>query len=112
MYRSMPSISILKDGIVIGALDIRHTDFHTVIRADRAMCFGEAFAEGTAYQINIKTGEAFNKEFCAQCSNEHYVVKKSGAAITTLDVRLLRGSTPYALNEDIFIYNDLQFICT
>lgn len=117
MSRSFPEINVLRDGEVIGALDVRSVEFHTSILADRAVSFVSTFEENTQYQIHINNGGLtstyFVKEFCARCNVDHYVMKdKTESNIDTLDVKLLRGSTPYPIMTDMFIYNDLKFICT
>ncbi len=115
------------DGEAIGALDIKHTDFHVAILASRAMSFGKTFSKNTRYQLKLNNGGVthsyFVKEYCKFCSTEHYAIKdlapynESGyffdiqEAEETLDVKLLRDSTPFFLATDIFIYNDLKFVC-
>ena len=127
MSRVFPEMAVLLDGEPIGGLDLKHTDFHVSIHATRAMSFGKVFYKNTRYQLKLNNGGVANsyfvKDFCKICGTDHYVIKDIGSyhmsgyvfddqeAEDTLNVKLLRDSTPYALALDIFIYNDLKFIC-
>ncbi len=127
MSRTFPEIKVTLDGEAIGALDVRHVDFHVAILASRAMSFGKTFSKNTRYQLHLNNGGVthsyFVKEYCQMCATEHSVIKDIGPynasgyffdvqeTEETLDVKLLRDSTPYSIATDIFIYNDLKFVC-
>jgi hypothetical protein len=112
MTRISPEILILnEENIVVGAL--QSIDVHTVIYANRAVAYGVDFKEGGSYQIKINTTlKNFSKVHCTSCGTEHYILKEAiDAGYQIIPVKLLGKSVPYQLNEDIFIYNDLKFIC-
>lgn len=115
MSRVFPEIMVCKDGQPIGALDIRHTEFHLSIFADRGMTFGAPLDLNTSYQLQINNGGIasykFVNEYCPRCIVEHPVFKSSEVGTDTLDVRLLRVSAPYDIGHDMFIYNEIKFTC-
>lgn len=115
MSQAFPEIVVVENGELMGALDIRHTEFHLSIYADRAISFGKKFGFHDSYQLVINndglTSYRFVKEHCPRCMVEHPTFKISKKGSNLLNVQLLSVNEPYAIKEDVFIYNEIKFSC-
>lgn len=86
---------------------------HTTLHASRAVSYGITFKDGDAFQIkSVRPSLRFYKTECEKCSTEHKILgaqpMNEGSVI--IDVKVIRASSPYHLENGIYIYQDLKFI--
>lgn len=87
MQAQAPSILVLdENNVAVGAIDSFSISKKIMICAGSCISFGSPFIEGKVYQI-----------------------KREGLSLVR--VKLIRVTNPYPLDGEVFIYNDLRFLC-